>query len=129
MPETTRDPAGLRVVIVDDVPRIREVLRHLSSIDARIEVVGEAADGMEAIEVIGEADPDAVLLDVRMPRMDGVEMLRALKGERRPRVVMYSADSSRRGEALAAGADAWVDKEEGLRAVAAALTRLPIPRA
>lgn len=124
MSESAADAEALRVVIVDDAAAIRDVLRRLSSVDARIEVVGEAADGREAIEVIDAVDPDVVLLDVRMPVMDGVDTLVHLKGGYEVRIVMYSADSTRKHEALAAGADAWIDKDEGLMAVADALAGL-----
>lgn len=113
----------IRIVIVDDAERTRELLRRLASIDERLEVVGEAGDGREAIDVTIAAEPDVVLLDVRMPRMDGLEALRHLKNDAsvRPAVVMYSADSTRRREALAQGADGWVDKDQGFSALADAL--------
>jgi DNA-binding NarL/FixJ family response regulator len=114
---------SVRVVIVDDAERTRELLRKLAAIDDRLEVVGEAADGHQAIEVTVATCPDVVLLDVRMPGMDGLETLHHLKTDTRvqPAVVMYSADSTRRHEALAQGADGWVDKDQGFSALAEAL--------
>jgi DNA-binding NarL/FixJ family response regulator len=124
---------SIRVVIVDAPERTRELLRRLASIDDRLEIVGEAGDGRQAIDVTIETDPDVVLLDVRMPHMDGLEALNHLKRSAsvQPAVVMYSADSTRRQEALAQGADGWVDKDQGFSALAdaliAAATSRPIP--
>ena len=65
----------VRVLLVDDLPDIRLVMRLLLEADGRVEVVGEAADGAEAIRLAGELRPDAVVLDLRMPGMDGVSAL------------------------------------------------------
>jgi len=65
----------VRVLLVDDLPDIRLVMRLLLEADGRAEVVGEAADGREAVRLAGELRPDAVVLDLRMPGMDGVSAL------------------------------------------------------
>jgi DNA-binding NarL/FixJ family response regulator len=65
--------AAVRVVIVDDQAMVRQGLRLLLEAEDGITVVGEAADGAEAIDVTRRSGPDVVLLDVRMPRMDGIE--------------------------------------------------------
>jgi CheY-like chemotaxis protein len=61
--------------LVDDLPDIRLVMRLLLEADGRAEVVGEAADGVEAVRLAGDLHPDAVVLDLRMPGMDGVSAL------------------------------------------------------
>jgi DNA-binding NarL/FixJ family response regulator len=71
----------IRVVVVDDQTLVRHGIRSLLSLAEGIEVAGEAADGVEALETIARLQPDVVLLDVRMPRMDGLAVLEAL-GER-----------------------------------------------
>lgn len=71
----------VRVLIVDDQDLIRQALKTLLDLESRVEVVGEAADGVEALEMVPEARPDVALVDVRMPRMDGVELVRRLAGE------------------------------------------------
>ena len=71
----------VRVLIVDDQRLMREGLRTLLELDARVEVVGEAADGVEALEKVGALRPEVALVDVRMPRMDGVELVRRLSAE------------------------------------------------
>jgi CheY-like chemotaxis protein len=69
-------PSGkVRVLLVDDLPDIRLVMRLLLEADGRAEVVGEAADGAEAVRLARDLHPDAVVLDLRMPGMDGVAAL------------------------------------------------------
>lgn len=68
----------IRVVVVDDQTLVRHGIRSLLSLTEGIEVVGEAADGVEAVEAIARLRPDVVLLDVRMPRMDGLAVLERL---------------------------------------------------
>jgi DNA-binding NarL/FixJ family response regulator len=65
----------VRVLLADDLPDIRLVMRLLLEADGRVEVVGEARDGAEAVELTSELRPDAVVLDLRMPGMDGVQAL------------------------------------------------------
>ncbi len=66
---------AVRVLIVDDQTLMREGLRTLLDLDTRVEVVGEAQDGVEGLEKVEELRPEVALVDVRMPRMDGVEMV------------------------------------------------------
>jgi len=63
-----------RVVVADDVADLRWLLRAVFNTDERFEVVGEAADGREAIRVVDLTRPDVVLLDIRMPELDGLEV-------------------------------------------------------
>src|SRR6185437_464727 len=69
----------IRVLIADDHPIIRDGLRKLLSSEADLEVVGEASNGNEVIEQVERLDPDVVLLDLRMPEMDGIATLKALQ--------------------------------------------------
>lgn len=82
----------IRVVLVDDAEDVRELIRFSLEIDGRFDVVGEAADGAEGITVVEATTPDAVLLDVAMPVMDGTAALPIIK-ERAPdtAVVVYTA--------------------------------------
>ncbi|WP_214319670.1 response regulator [Nonomuraea sediminis] len=75
----------VRLIIVDDHPVVRDGLRGIFSGDEAFEVVGEAADGPEALVVAGRTSPDVVLLDLRMPGMSGAEVIRLLR-ERQPGV-------------------------------------------
>ncbi len=69
----------IRVVLVDDQTLVRQGIRILLAIAGGVEVVGEAADGVDALPLIDRARPDLVLLDLRMPRLDGIGTLRALR--------------------------------------------------
>jgi two-component system LytT family response regulator len=80
----------LRVLIVDDEAFARQRLRRLLSEQPDVEVVGEAANGREAVALITTHDPDVVLLDVQMPRIDGFGVLRALDGPA-PLVIFVTA--------------------------------------
>ena len=69
----------VRVVLADDDALVRTGLRLILGGDPAIEIVGEAGDGIAALELIGRAAPDVVLMDIRMPRMDGLAATRALQ--------------------------------------------------
>ena len=75
-----RRSGKVRVLLVDDLPDIRLVMRLLLEADGRCDVVGEAADGAEAVRLAGELHPDAVVLDLRMPGMDGISALPLIRG-------------------------------------------------
>jgi DNA-binding NarL/FixJ family response regulator len=102
---------GMRVLIADDRPRARQGLRALLATQSRIDVVAEARDGREALRLVEENLPDAVVLDARMPAMDGLAATRAIK-ERWPevRVIVLTMYGSHRADALASGADAFLVK-------------------
>ncbi|MDR1581107.1 MAG: response regulator transcription factor [Synergistaceae bacterium] len=70
----------IRIVIADDHRLFREGLRRLLELESDIEIVGEAKDGAEAVDLILITDPDVVLLDINMPKMDGGEVIKHLRG-------------------------------------------------
>jgi two-component system, chemotaxis family, protein-glutamate methylesterase/glutaminase len=106
----------IRVFVVDDSPFVRKVLRRVLTTAGGIEVVGEAATGAEAVTQIPVAEPHVVTLDIEMPGMNGLQVLRQLLAWRPElRVIMLSAHT-REGaeatlEALALGAADFIDKQ------------------
>jgi len=114
---TTAEPRSrhmtIKVAIADDHSLVRQGLRRYLDTADDIEVVGEAANGEEAIDLIDEASPDIVLLDIRMPEMDGLEAARKIR-DRFPQVgvIMLTAYDDRQFvvEAVRAGARGYVLK-------------------
>jgi two-component system chemotaxis response regulator CheB len=110
----TRRP---RVLVVDDSAFARTVLARLLRATGDIDVVGTAQDGRAALEYIDQLDPDVVTLDLTMPGLDGLGVLRALAGRPRPRVIVVSIssiDTELGAEALALGAIDLVAKPTAL---------------
>lgn len=100
-----------RIMIVEDSLRARCALRALISQQAGVEITAEASNGQEAIQIINEQMPDIVLMDVRMPVMDGLEATRLIKAKwSRVRVIMLTMYPENRAEAIEAGADAFLLK-------------------
>lgn len=112
-----------KVLIADDRLRSRSGLKAVLALWPEIEIVGEAADGQEAVRLVAECRPDVVLMDARMPVMDGVAATRLIK-ERWPevRVVVLTMYPTYREDALAAGADAFLVKGCPPEQLLAALT-------
>jgi DNA-binding NarL/FixJ family response regulator len=103
-------------VVVDDDADVRALLRRFLEDTGRVSVVGEAADGRTAVDVVAQTRPDIVVLDVRMPVMDGLEALPYVRAAApHAAVVAFSGlgDERLRSEALSAGASAFLAK--GLR--------------
>jgi RNA polymerase sigma factor (sigma-70 family) len=105
----------VRVLIADDQTLVRAGFRKILEADAEIEVVGEASDGFEAVEAARALEPDVVLMDVRMPRLDGLEATRQLvdQGEEGPRVLVLTTFGLEEYvyEALRAGASGFLLKD------------------
>ena len=74
-------PRKIRVLIADDHELVREGLVNLLDLHSDIEVVGEASDGEEAIRISRELNPDVVLMDISMPKMDGIEATKIIHKE------------------------------------------------
>jgi DNA-binding NarL/FixJ family response regulator len=102
----------IRVLIADDHPVVRQGLRTFLDLQDDITVVGEAADGEQAVELVGELAPDVLLLDLKMPVLDGLGALERLNGSATRVVVLTSvSDRSDVGPAMRAGASGFLYKD------------------
>ena len=104
----------IRVMVVDDHSIVREGLRHVLEQSGEFAVVGEAADGGEAVRVAAEVSPDVVVMDVMMPGTDGVEACREImESAPETRVVMLTVadDETAVLDAVAAGATGYLQKD------------------
>ena len=114
----------IRVLVADDFPLVREGLSAALRKDDEIEIVGVAADGVEALELAHTVRPDVLLLDLRMPRMSGLVVLAHLATELPAlRVLAVSASVDARSvlDALAAGADGYLTKHVNATELCAAV--------
>ncbi len=119
----------LRVVVCDDTPAVRMLVRVVLA-EHKIEVVGEAGNGADAVEVVRTFVPDVILLDLAMPVMDGLEAIPLIK-EAVPTtkiVVMTAFDGTMVEAALQAGADAYLAKENAMRDLPATLLSVVDPQ-
>jgi len=86
----------IRIVLADDHPIVRDGLKKLLKLEEDFEVVGEAGDGREVLERVQELDPDVLLLDLRMPNLDGLAALQALQQtNKRTRVIVLTASEDK----------------------------------
>ena len=125
----------IRVMIVDDHSIVRVGLKQVLDQSGEFEVVGEAADGEEAVRVAADVSPDVVVMDVMMPKKDGVEACREImESAPETRVVMLTASTAEDAivEAVAAGATGYLQKDtdreqllSAVRNVALGNLRLP----
>jgi len=110
----------VRVFLCDDVPDIRMLMRFALEEDPELRVVGEADDGVAAVEGIASMQPDIVLLDLSMPGLDGLEVIGRLR-EVAPQtgIIIFSGFAADRMSvvALGQGADRYLEKGEPLEVV------------
>jgi DNA-binding NarL/FixJ family response regulator len=106
-------PSPARIVIADDHDLVRQGFRGMLAREEGLEVVGEAQDGLEAVEVCSRLQPDLVLMDVRMPKMDGLSATREIK-QRHPKMIVLMVSMHENPdyllEAVKAGAAGYVLK-------------------
>ena len=114
-PEAVRvQPRKCRIMIVDDHAAFREAVRNLLSLHDDVQVIGEAADGREAIQMVENCEPDVILMDIRMPRMNGVEASSVITKSRQDAIIIglcivqdrYTVDAF-----MKAGATAVISKD------------------
>jgi len=115
----------IKVLIVDDQPRSRNSVRALLSTWSWVGEIREATNGREALGLVWEFRPDVVLMDVRMPEVDGLEATAQIKAQwPMVKVVVLSMYTEHRDEALSAGADAFVGKGEASDALLGVLVAI-----
>lgn len=107
---------SIRILIVDDQPRTRRSLKALVATWLQDAEISEAVNGAEAVRLAAELEPDLVLMDVRMPEMDGLQATRLIKAQAsQAKVILLSLYAEYRLEAAQAGADAFFAKGEPLQ--------------
>lgn len=112
----------LRILIVDDQRRARRSLQALLATRFQLVDMCEAGNGMEAIRCVEECKPDIVLMDIRMPEMDGIEATRIIKTKLvQVPVIVLTLYSEYKAAALAAGANAFLIKGEPVEQLLAVL--------
>ena len=89
---------SIRLLLVDDSELFRKFITELLADNSALSIIGEAADGGEALEILGKSDPDVILLDMEMPVMDGMDVLRQIREHNSAPVIMVSS-LSREGSA------------------------------
>ncbi|WP_433832275.1 response regulator [Flavobacterium anhuiense] len=114
----------IRVVLADDHVFVRDGIKSLLENEANIEVVGEAIDGADALEVVAETKPDLLIVDIRMPNLTGIEVVEKLRSENNNvKIIMLSMHESEEYvlKSIKAGADGYLlkgsSKEEFLKAL------------
>jgi two-component system nitrate/nitrite response regulator NarL len=115
---------NIRVVLTDDHVFVRDGIKSLLENEANITVVGEATDGLEALALIDEVQPDLLILDIRMPNLTGIEVVEQLRAKNNfVKIIMLSMHESEEYvlKSIQAGADGYLlkgsSKEEFLKAV------------
>lgn len=104
----------IKIMLVDDHPVIREGLRAMLRTDPDLEVVAEAGDGLEAVQMTAEHNPQVILMDVRMPNLDGLEASRRIKAEFPSTVIIMLSiydDDAYIVDAVRAGASGYLLKD------------------
>jgi NarL family two-component system response regulator LiaR len=117
MPSTPSSGRGVRILLADDHLLFAESLMALLSEDDRVEVVGIAQNGAEAVELAVELEPDVILMDLMMPMMDGLEATREIRkrGLKSQVLILTGTDAPMSSEEAAkAGASGYLRKEQSI---------------
>lgn len=117
----------IRVVLADDVAPYRLLVRLLLEADGRFEIVGEASDGAEAVRICAKERPHVVLLDLAMPKLDGLQAIPRIQAESpATRIVVLSgfARDQLERQVLSSGACAYLEKGANVSSIASTLVTL-----
>ena len=127
MPGRAKKPSPLRVLIADDHRLFAEALEAILAADERIEVVGQASDGSEAVELARTLSPDVVLMDVSMPVLDGFEATREIRAaDEDVRVLILTGSNSRADvdRSREVGASGYITKDRIASELVAAIVEV-----
>jgi len=127
MRSRAKKPQPLRVLIADDHRLFAEALEAILATDERIEVVGQAGDGSEAVELARRLGPDVVLMDVSMPVLDGFEATREIRAASDDTLVLMLTGSNSRADvdrSREAGASGYVTKDRIASELVAAIVEV-----
>jgi DNA-binding NarL/FixJ family response regulator len=119
--------AAIKVLLVDDQDLLRQGLKMWMALASDIQIIGEASDGQVALRLASELHPDVVVMDIEMPRLDGISATAALHAATpEVAVIMLSiyGDPAIRAKALAAGAAAFIEKTGGALPLLDAIRRV-----
>jgi DNA-binding NarL/FixJ family response regulator len=119
-----RQRVAIRVVVVDDHPAFRRALTAALELVDEVDVVGEAADGLDACDEVARVEPDAVLMDLSMPDVSGIDAMRKIHESRADLPVVFltaHADAGVERECYAAGGRGFLAKGATLQQIVAAL--------
>jgi DNA-binding NarL/FixJ family response regulator len=122
--ENVSDAGPIRVLLCDDAEGFRALMRVSLSEDPAIEVVGEAADGEAGVQATTDLQPDVILLDMSMPRMDGMQAIPEIRRQApRTSIIGLSSLSAARmaGPSMEIGAHSYLEKGTGLDDIRAAI--------
>lgn len=117
----------MKLLIADDSVLFRDRLKRLLNNFEFVSVVAEAGNGVEALKLIHDTDPDVVILDVRMPELNGIEVLKKIReGGPRPKVIILTNYPYKqyRDRSLAEGADYFFDKNQNIQNLTEIITQL-----
>ena len=118
----SRSDLARSVLIVDDHPMVRDVIRRAIRQRSKLRVVGECSNGIEALALCADLSPDVVVLDLGLPVMDGFEVIRRLRLQRLPVRILVLSDRHDRGtvlKCLRLGVDGYVEKTASVAEIAA----------